>query len=172
MEQYNNGASNFKLNPNNPVAVDVEKMKADIVNLHEKLKDPVFLGSLFHVAASERENTNRILKTLLTRIDSIDARLRAMENAANEAPKLEVARGAPEGPKPPVVLPDVDFEIITFVKQRGRVYANEVRRKFNYRGTNAACARLNRLFELGMLDKKQIGRRVYYIHKEVDVQKA
>ncbi|VVC04953.1 Uncharacterised protein [Candidatus Burarchaeum australiense] len=172
MEHYDNGASNFKVNPNNPVAVDVEKMKADIVNVHEKLKDPVFLGSLFHVAATERENTNRILKTLLSRLDSIESRLRALEASGPAAAPQMAPRGSPQGPRPPAVLPDVDFEIVNFVKQKGRVYANEVRRKFNYKGTNAACARLNRLFELGMLEKKQIGRRVYYFAKEVDVEKA
>ena len=172
MERYDNGASNFKVNPNNPVALDVEKMKADVVNIHERLKDPVFLGSLFHVAATERENTNRILKTLLARLDSMEARLRSLESSAREGAKFEGARGAPEGPKPPVVLPDVDFEIFSFIKEKGRAYANEVRRKFNYRGPNAACARLNRLFEIGMLEKKQIGRRVYYFAKEVDVEKA
>ena len=163
MDEYDNKERTFKLNPNNPVSLEVERMKADIVNIHEKLKDPVFLGSLFHVAASERENTNRILKTLLTRLDALDARLRKIEGGE---------LSPPAGPRPPAILPDIDFEIIDFVKGRGRVYANEVRKRFRYKGTNAACARLSKLYDQGLLGKKQVGRRVYYYMMEVDVQKA
>jgi len=164
MERYDSKERKFKVNPDNPVSLEVEKMKADIVNVYEKLNDPVFLGSLFHVAASERENTNRILKTLLTRLDALDARVRNLEAGRRTA--------KPEGPRPPVILPDVDFDILSFVRRRGRVYADEVREKFNYRGTNAACTRLNKLYAEGLLEKKQVGRRVYYNAKEVDVQKA
>ncbi|RLG19431.1 hypothetical protein DRN67_02710 [Candidatus Micrarchaeota archaeon] len=139
----------------------MENLKAEIVNIHEKLKDPVFLGSLFHVAASERENTNRILKTLLARLESIEARLRKLEGSTR-----------PEGPRPPTILPDVDFEVMQFVKDKGRVYATDVKKRFKYKGTNAACARLNKLYDQGLLEKKQVGRRVYYYAKEVDVQKA
>jgi len=164
MERYDNKGRRFKLNPDNQVAVEVNQMKAEIVNIHEKLKDPVFLGSLFHVAASERENTNRILKTLLVRLDSLDARVRSIEGGRKAS--------VPEGPRPPIILPEIDFEIITYVKRRKRVYANEVRRKFKYKGTNAACTRLNKLYDQGLLEKKQVGRRVYYYAKEVDVQKV
>jgi hypothetical protein len=38
-----------------------------------------------------------------------------------------------------------------------------VRRALNYRGTNAASARMNKLFEKGVLDKEQVGRKVYYV---------
>jgi len=41
-----------------------------------------------------------------------------------------------------------------------------VRKKFGYKGKNAASARLSRMYDLGLLDKKQVGRAVLYCTKQ------
>ncbi|NYZ79356.1 hypothetical protein H0N99_04375 [Candidatus Micrarchaeota archaeon] len=63
------------------------------------------------------------------------------------------------------ILGDVDERIIEFVKKNGKACAEDLQRAFNYRGKNAASARLNRLHSQGLLEKKQAGRRVYYFAK-------
>jgi len=63
------------------------------------------------------------------------------------------------------ILGDVDEKIIEFVKKNGKACAEDLQRAFNYRGKNAASARLNRLHSQGLLEKKQAGRRVYYFAK-------
>ncbi|MEW6722036.1 MAG: BlaI/MecI/CopY family transcriptional regulator, partial [Candidatus Micrarchaeota archaeon] len=60
------------------------------------------------------------------------------------------------------ILPEIDEQIMGFLKEAGRATAEEVRAKFNYRGKNAASARLNRLCDIGLLQKQQAGKRVYF----------
>jgi hypothetical protein len=128
----------------------------------EKLRDPVVLAAIMHTAATEKENTNRLLKTLIERLDDrfgqVEARLEALERKPL----------APREPKPmaeEVLLPSVDEEILKFVKEKRFASAEEVRRRFNYKGKNAASARLNRMFELGLLSKRQVGRAVMFSAK-------
>lgn len=130
----------------------------------EKLRDPVVLASIMHTAATERENTNRLLKTLIERLDAkfgeVEARLEALERKPL----------APHEPKPQddeLLLPSVDEGILKFVKEKRHASAEEVRQKFGYRGKNAASARLNRMFEMGLLAKKQVGRAVVFSAKQI-----
>jgi DNA-binding transcriptional ArsR family regulator len=143
----------------------IEELKNEVLSPLEsdiqKLRDPVVLAALMHTAATERENTNRLLRTLIEKLDAkfaeVDARLARIEAAG--------ATGAAEGHNE-VLLPSVDEEILRFVKEKRHVSAEEVRRKFSYKGKNAASARLSRMFELGLLDKKQVGRAVLYFAKK------
>ena len=50
-----------------------------------------------------------------------------------------------------VPLSGVDAKMINFVQAKGMACADEVRAFMNYRGNNAACARLNRLHKAGLL---------------------
>ncbi|MFH0818015.1 MAG: hypothetical protein V1909_05290 [Candidatus Micrarchaeota archaeon] len=129
----------------------------------EKLRDPVVLAAIMHTAATEKENTNRLLKTLIERLDAsfaeVDERLSALERKPL----------APSEPRPQeeVLLPTVDEEILKFVKEKRFASAEEVRRRFGYKGKNAASARLNRMFELGLLAKRQVGRAVVFSAKAI-----
>ncbi len=146
----------------------IEELRNEILSPLEsdihKLRDPVVLAALMHTAATERENTNRLLKTLIERLDAkfgeVEARLQALERKPM----------APHEPKPheeEVLLPSVDEEILKFVKEKRFASAEEVRRRFNYKGKNAASARLNRMFELGLLAKRQVGRAVMFSAKQL-----
>ena len=61
------------------------------------------------------------------------------------------------------LLSEVDERILSFIKEKGIVTAEDVRRAFGYKGRNAASARLNHLYKLGLLDKKQVGRKVVFM---------
>jgi len=140
----------------------IEQLRNEIITPLErdidKLKDPIVLASIMHTAATERENTNRLLKTLIEKLDQkfseVESRLSALESGAPSAPFEEE-----------VLLPSVDEEMLKFVKEKRHASAEEVRRKFGYKGKNAASARLNRLFEMGLLEKRQVGRAVLYSAK-------
>ena len=167
MERYDNKERDYKSNAQPrqaPAELEFETVRHEMMEVAQKAKDPVFLATLMNRVTNERENTNRILKNIFARLDALDMRLRQLEGKG-EARK-------PQGPRPPTLLPEVDYEILEFARQKGRVCAAEVKKKFNYRGVNAACARLNKLFEQGMMEKKQVGRKVFYFPMEVEVQKA
>ena len=61
-----------------------------------------------------------------------------------------------------MLLAPVDEQILHLIRARGRVCASDVQIQFKYKGKNAASARLSRLYELGLLEKAQAGRTVYY----------
>lgn len=128
-----------------------------------KLRDPVVQGSLMHKLAEERENSNRLLSTILqtleTRLSAMDARLAKLEQSIRAIPQQDASAHATEHE---TLLPSVDEEIMSYVRSKGRVCAEDVRVNFGYKGKNAASSRLNHLFELGVLEKRQAGRVVYY----------
>jgi len=61
-----------------------------------------------------------------------------------------------------MLLSSTDEQIVNLVGARGVVCSDDVQAHFKYRGKNAASARLNRLASLGVFEKQQAGRRVYY----------
>ena len=127
----------------------------------EKLRDPFVLAAIMNNAANERENTNRLLKTIIERLDSKFAEMEERLSA------LEAAQGMPAAPPgEEVLLPSVDEEIVRFVGEKRHASAEEVRARFNYKGKNAASARLNRLYEMGLLGKKQVGRAVLFFARK------
>lgn len=140
----------------------IEELRNEILSPLEndigKLRDPVVLAALMHTAATERENTNRLLKTLIERLDSkfaeVDERLSAVERGNPAMQQM----GEPEE----ILLPSVDEEMLKFVKEKRHVSAEEVRRRFGYKGKNAASSRLNHLYGMGLLSKKQVGRVVMF----------
>ena len=142
----------------------IEELRNEILSPLEqdiqKLRDPLVIASIMHTAATERENTNRLLKTLIEKLDAkfseVEGRLSALEGGAPAAPFEEE-----------VLLPSVDEEMLKFVKEKRHASAEEVRKRFGYRGKNAASARLNRMFEMGLLEKRQVGRAVLYSVKKL-----
>ncbi|MCC7552581.1 hypothetical protein KO317_02860 [Candidatus Micrarchaeota archaeon] len=119
------------------ILVDIEKELP-------KFKDPIVFAGLLHLLSEERENSNRMFKTIIERLDRIEKEL------SNESELKQE------------LLPDVDQKIIDFIKQKEAVCANEVKKQFKYKGVNAASARLNRLCSKELLVKQQVGRKVYF----------
>jgi hypothetical protein len=133
----------------NLVAKDFEELK-------KKFQDPVFIGTLLHTLAEERTSANMVLKEInakLEKLAEIELRL------ANIAGKIE---GKQEDRN---FVSEVDGEILKFVKQKGFCTAEEVQRKFKYKGANGASARLNNLFKTNFLDKKQAGKKMVFFPK-------
>lgn len=122
-----------------------EQVKEDLAQNLAKFNDPVVLGELTYRLLEERENTNRLLKTLLGRIEALEGALGKAKEKKAEAP----------------LLPKVDAGIVEFIKE-GPKTAEDVRKKFGYKGKNAACARLNRLHDLGVVVKRHVGKEVYF----------
>ena len=112
----------------------------------EKFKDPVVLATIAYKLLEERENTNRILKNVLARLDQVEA-----------------GKGIGTAPPQNAFLPEIDQKIMDFVGKSGKATAQDVQAHFGYKGSNAASSRLNRLAKEGHLEKKQIGRKVFFL---------
>lgn len=129
------------------------EIRADIEMNLLKFQDPIVLGELMYKLLEERQNTNKLLTEIRNRLDAL----------GSSAPRAEVSEI--KGQLEDMMLPEIDETIMQFVKESGKVTAEDVRSKFNYKGKNAASARLNRLFELNLLDKKQVGKKVFFLPK-------
>lgn len=122
------------------------EIRNDLEHNMDKFKDPVVLGEMVFRLLEERENTNRLLKNILHKLEAIEARMGSQTQPVIEQP----------------LLPEIDEQILNFVKKKGKVTAEDVRVKFKYKGKNAASARMNKLCSMSLLKKKQAGKKVYF----------
>jgi len=129
------------------------EIRQDLEKNLSKFNDPIVIGEMLYKLLEERENTNRILKNIFAKLESMEAKDATVEAAAI---KTEIGE---------LLLPEIDETILRFVKEIGKATAEDVRQKVNYKGKNAASARLNRLYELQLLDKKQVGKKVFFFPK-------
>lgn len=130
---------------------EFEELVGNLAQSTNQLQDPVAIGLMLYSIAEERKSTNLIIKELNAKIDGLVNKISEFEKQPATAP-------APATP----ALSDRDQEVMNFVRSRGRVSAEEMQKKFKYRGKNAASARLSRLFHEGILEKEYAGRRVLY----------
>lgn len=131
-----------------------KEIRSDLEQNMEKFRDPVVLGEMVYRLLEERENTNRLLKTVIQKLEAIEAKM----GPGASAPVASAVASALNEP----LLPEVDEGIMAFIREAGKVTAEEVRARFNYKGKNAASARLNRLCDQGLLQKQQVGKKVYF----------
>jgi hypothetical protein len=130
-------------------AAFTREIKSDLEANMEKFRDPVVLGELVYRLLEERENTNRLLKNILQKLETLEARGVSTTEVREEIP----------------LLPEIDTQILAFVKEQGQATAEEVRKRFKYKGKNAASSRLNRLCKQSLLAKKQVGKKVFFFPK-------
>ncbi len=153
MEQRESDETRLDSNPEfESVASEFKKFQADF-------KDPLVLGSLIAALKDERSSTNLILKEISAKMDRIESRLSALEINGNGS-----SSGAKTAEKP-VLVAQVDTDILDFIRENQKACSKDVQDQFQYKGKNAASARLNHLFRLGLLDKQQVGKKVYFTLK-------
>jgi len=117
-----------------------------------------------------------LLRELSLRLEKLEMRMAALESqrAVSVAPVIPAigthgvsvsGSGTPTAilsAERELLLAPADEQIISIIRSRGHVCAADVQIQFKYKGKNAASARLSRLYELGLLEKSQAGRTVFY----------
>jgi sugar-specific transcriptional regulator TrmB len=56
----------------------------------------------------------------------------------------------------------LDERILQYIQVKGMACADDIKSIMNYKGRNAACARLTELYKRGALQRYQLGHKVYY----------
>ena len=101
-------------------------------------------------------------------IKELNARLARFETSFNN---LEYEENGPSDATSPqqqerqikeIPVSDLDKRIIQTIQVLGYACADDIKRELNYKGRNAASQRLNKLFKMGILERHQLGRKVYY----------
>ena len=113
------------------------------------------MPGLIRYLKEERERTNRILESIAKRISLLERHLEETDAAAAASDMNSEKLGR-------ALLSDVDAKIVNFVQIKDMVCADDVCKHMGYNGRNAASARLNKLYNQGLLERFQLGHTVYY----------
>ena len=141
-----------------------EKTEKEKEILAEKEKSEETSTNLFQLIkymVDENRRTTMLLKSISENMARIESGIR--DNSYYEEEEVEdqrqqnVVRGAREIP-----ISWLDAEILKNVQVLGMACADDIKKKMSYSGRNAASMRLNRLYRMGLLDRYQLGRKVYY----------
>lgn len=116
-------------------------------------KNPFALTNIFLGLKTSLDNFNSLLTELTGVIKSLDQRVATIEQTITRSKEIVPT------------LSERDQEIYDYVMSKSRVCAEDLQARFKYKGKHAASARLNRLFNMGLLDKAQSGRTVFYMRK-------
>ena len=128
---------------------EFEELVGSLSQTINQVSDPVAIGAMLFQIAQERKNTNLIISELNAKMDGLMEKIKTLESE-------------PQTQKPHTGLSDKDMEVLNYVKEKGRVSAEQMQKKFKYKGKNAASARLSKLFHDGVLEKEYLGRNVIY----------
>ena len=134
--------------PKDEAEQEYKDLVFDIKYDKEQFKDPMTIGLLLYRLSKERAKTNELFSDILKELKTIN------KNTSSYSPTAVATN--------PEVLADIDKEIIEHIKKVTLADAEEIRKHFGYKGTNAASARLNALFNQGLLKKKRAGKKVQY----------
>lgn len=142
---------------------EFQKVAFEFKALESQMKDPIAVGLLLTRVSQEKTSFNLLLREINAKLD----RLCALEEriCRLEEKFTHPAENAKQQSLPSIILSETEEEIMALVQENGKVCAQDVKARLGYKGTNAACARLSKLFLQGLLEKKQAGKKVFYVKK-------
>ena len=111
------------------------------------------LLTLVKFVMDENKKTTMLLKGISDNLARIEDDLTA-DYTAEENPVQEAAREVP--------ISELDARILQHIQIKGMCCADDIKAQMNYRGRNAASARLNKMYKQGLLERHQLGHKVYY----------
>jgi len=142
---------------------EFDQLTGEISDVVEEIPDPVVVGKLLYNIASEKKSYNLVVRDINAKFDQIGAKLDRITTLLEGISQTKAETPAQtERRAESVEISDRDREILDFVRAKKRVCADDVQNRFEYKGRNAASARLHRLYRDGVLQKVHAGRNVYY----------
>ncbi len=132
----------------------------ELLSFKEKSDETsVNLFSLMKYMVDENRRTTMILKSIQENMARLESGIHDTyyEEEEVEDQRQNAFRGAREVP-----ISRLDAEILKSVQVLGMACADDIKNRMSYKGRNAASVRLNRLYRLGVLERYQLGRKVYY----------
>jgi len=134
---------------------EFEELVGGISETTSQMNDAFAIGSMLYKIAQEKASTNLLIKDINAKFDLLMNKMEKLESDINNLKTESIV-------EPEANLSDRDNEVIEFIKNAGKVDAKTLQEKYDYKGRNAASARLSKLFKEGHLDKTYAGRKVYY----------
>jgi uncharacterized membrane protein len=132
----------------------------EIDNLIAHAENPKILAAIMLKVVREREHTNKLLEEINDKFDKIMLTLKTSQNT-----KIEEQNQPNQQTTKFEILGEQDQLILKTIEERGGCTATDIKTMLNYKGLNAACQRLNKLYREGHLKKVQSGKKVIYLAK-------
>lgn len=116
------------------------------------------LFALIKYMIDENKRTTMLLKAISESMARLENSLRDTYYEEEAAVTEDgVARSAREVP-----VSGLDAQILKTVQVLDLACADDVKKAMNYKGRNAASMHLNKLYKMGLLERHQLGKKVYY----------
>ncbi|MCR4335139.1 MAG: hypothetical protein NUV57_01230 [archaeon] len=129
----------------------------ELDEIMEQADNPKVLAALMFRLIQEKEKTNSLLENINEKYDKIMFSVKTqnpLETNTQESRDTQFE-----------VLPEQDQMILKIVEEQGQCTAKDIKTMLSYKGLNAACQRLNKLYKEGYLKKVKSGRKVLYLAK-------
>lgn len=131
---------------------------------NQKTKDStsqMFL--LLKYMIEENKRTTMLLKHISDSVGKLEDSLEDSYYEDEQIPKAAKQQNSSQQVKE-LMLSEIDTKILQLIQisHNSMACADEIREQMHYKGRNAASARLNRLYKLGIVDRYQLGHKVYY----------
>ena len=143
-------------------AKEFEELTGNLSDAMYQMSDPVEIARMLYAIAEEKKGSNLVVREINAKFDNI---LQRLDDISQRLSEMDTNTLVEDTKKHQQIseLSDRDHEVLNFVSSKSRVCADDVQKKFKYKGRNAASARLSKLFRDNMLEKLYVGRKVYYI---------
>jgi predicted HTH transcriptional regulator len=137
-------------------AQEFKELTGEVTEAMEEMADPVNQGLMLFTIAEEKKSNNLVVKDINSKFDQILSKLDRIATLMEEQVQNREESGLHS-------ISDRDEEIIEFIREKKKVCADDLQDHFNYKGRNAASARLNKLFRDKLVEKIPAGKTVYYM---------
>jgi len=131
----------------------------ELDQIMEQAENPKVLAALMFRLVQEKEKTNQLLENINEKYDKIMFSIKTQNPLKTDTQETINKENQFE------VLPEQDQMILKIVDEQGQCTSNDIKTILNYKGLNAACQRLNKLYREGYLKKVKSGRKVLYLAK-------
>ncbi len=108
------------------------------------------------------------IKVMNSRLDDLAGRINHIETIIDADLEESTMQGAPQQSEEPttttkiVPISEIDKRILQAIQRLDLACADDVKKAMDYKGRNAASARLKRLEKDRLVERHQLGRKVYY----------
>jgi hypothetical protein len=111
------------------------------------------LLSIVRYLSDENRKTTLLLQSMADTMAKMESDLSA-DYEEGKSPMQEASKELP--------VSGLDARILQYIQVANMACADDLKKNMNYKGRNAASARLNRLYKQGLLERYQLGHKVYY----------
>lgn len=150
---------------------EFQELVGELSDAVYQMSDPVAIATMLYSIAEEKKSGNLVIRDINGKFDNMIGKLERILmnleelNGKLNSPQANAQQASTTTQPQPCNLSDRDNEVLDFVSLNKRVCADDLQKRFKYRGRNAASARLSKLFRDNILEKTYVGKKVFYVTK-------